>query len=800
MSDCEVEVDDAFDSEFESEFEPEHNRFAQEEDQPDGQESDHGPDPDDIVFGVRDEAGVRALLARWKSGEETRNIRGLVLESGQNLMQFAVANNAVALVRALHDEAQFELPPLQAAAQWDSPSLELLKFLVDECRVPVDSATDDLPPVIFGVVSAHTDAHDDVHTLPAMLAFLLERGARVDGRSPDGATLLEVASESMLPVLLELKPDIVESIGDVEDAVTAMLRLPSMAPVLDRYICDHNVAIRELNEDTFLIAAALRAENAAAIAVLLKHGAVPTQDDLHTEPWFLNSHNPDIGDAVSLLLDCDASIFSPEQTDLFESAVKGGHIGLVQRLVAMGASIGPSLHCAVLSFAPNALQIVDVLLQIGDIDVDTLDSMGRTPLCAVCSNKWSPSIREECQQSDDMRVVVARRLLRAGADVRKTDSVGRTALHYACATSTSVELLQLLIASGADVDCADAAGASPFFAACMRDAARQDTAFLEALLDVGASVCPLGNGFTPAHALATRPLALDCLRLLAERGVSVTTPVAGRSPLFFAVHCLETFVWLHERGASLAESATAHIELPLFSFENPHGTCGASDAGDTPLDAAILNGAIDVVEFLLANGALVDERALIKSVRNAPLFRCMLKLPRDRSRDHALAAAAFCTDFETAVVALAHGAQPDLSDESLARRVADASCGEYTFLLLLLLDGIKAAVRFSRPTCLAAAVACGVPVGSELLAFIQTPRFKREQRFVVNEINAVAETLRGMGLRIVEPRASEICFALQSWRLPALLTMLIIDEACPLAAWVTDHHKWSLVTTIKHFR
>ena len=34
---------------------------------------------------------------------------------------------------------------------------------------------------------------------------------------------------------------------------------------------------------------------------------------------------------------------------------------------------------------------------------------------------------------------------------------------------------------------------------------------------------------------------------------------------------------------------------------------------DTPLDAAILNGAIDVVGFLLANGALVDERALIRS-------------------------------------------------------------------------------------------------------------------------------------------------------------------------------------------
>jgi hypothetical protein len=79
-----------------------------------------------------------------------------------------------------------------------------------------------------------------------------------------------------------------------------------------------------------------------------------------------------------------------------------------------------------------------------------------------------------------------------------------------------------------------------------------------------------------------------------------------------------------------------------------------------------------------------------------------------------------CADFETAVVALSHGAQPDLSDESLARRVADASCDERNFLLLL--GGVKAAVRFSRPTCLAAAVACGVPVGSALLAFIQTPQ------------------------------------------------------------------------------
>jgi hypothetical protein len=80
---------------------------------------------------------------------------------------------------------------------------------------------------------------------------------------------------------------------------------------------------------------------------------------------------------------------------------------------------------------------------------------------------------------------------------------------------------------------------------------------------------------------------------------------------------------------------------------------------------------------------------------------------------------------------------------------------------LLLLDGVKAAVRFSRPTCLAAAVACGVPVGSELLAFIQTPqtretlRCRRDQRRAAwhGPANRRAARLRDL-LCAAEPLAS----------------------------------------------
>ena len=39
-----------------------------------------------------------------------------------------------------------------------------------------------------------------------------------------------------------------------------------------------------------------------------------------------------------------------------------------------------------------------------------------------------------------------------------------------------------------------------------------------------------------------------------------------------------------------------------------------------------------------------------------------------------------------------------------------------------------------------------------------------------------------------------------SWpRKAALLTLMIIDEACPLAWWVTDYLKWKCITAVKHF-
>jgi hypothetical protein len=99
---------------------------------------------------------------------------------------------------------------------------------------------------------------------------------------------------------------------------------------------------------------------------------------------------------------------------------------------------------------------------------------------AVAASRRKP--HESLPRSGQFRenLAVARRLFRAGADVRKADSVGRCttrarrARRSNCSCSSRLEPTSI--------------ARSPFFVACMSDAARQDTAFLEALLDVGASV------------------------------------------------------------------------------------------------------------------------------------------------------------------------------------------------------------------------------------------------------------------------------------------------------------------------
>lgn len=69
------------------------------------------------------------------------------------------------------------------------------------------------------------------------------------------------------------------------------------------------------------------------------------------------------------------------------------------------------------------------------------------------------------------------------------------------------------------------------------------------------------------------------------------------------------------------------------------------------------------------------------------------------------------------------------------------------------------------------------------------------------EVETARHDIATARLNLMLPRAIEVCFALQSRGLPALLTCEILVHACgPVAPMVAFHHWWKIVTIVKHFK
>lgn len=66
---------------------------------------------------------------------------------------------------------------------------------------------------------------------------------------------------------------------------------------------------------------------------------------------------------------------------------------------------------------------------------------------------------------------------------------------------------------------------------------------------------------------------------------------------------------------------------------------------------------------------------------------------------------------------------------------------------------------------------------------------------VVAEQKAIIEQIR---YRLARVPILKICLALEPLGLPALVTLAVIDAAVPLAPLVSMHHKWNVITAVKH--
>ncbi len=122
-------------------------------------------------------------------------------------------------------------------------------------------------------------------------------------------------------------------------------------------------------------------------------------------------------------------------------AVKNGHFDIVQLLIRFGALIN---HID-LGFAIEHKQVEIAKLFI-EMDVDVNSFLA--PPCAHHSNKYTPLL----QAVDSNLLEVCQLLIEKGSDVDRANIANRTPLGNAILTSENIDICRLLIESGAEVD------------------------------------------------------------------------------------------------------------------------------------------------------------------------------------------------------------------------------------------------------------------------------------------------------------------------------------------------------------
>lgn len=93
--------------------------------------------------------------------------------------------------------------------------------------------------------------------------------------------------------------------------------------------------------------------------------------------------------------------------------------------------------------------------------------------------------------------------------------------------------------------------------------------------------------------------------------------------------------------------------------------------------------------------------------------------------------------------------------------------------------------------------------GIQITMTLPPPRWDNDvSLFVLDDPDEQAKyrrMIRRAGFELICERATEICIALQSFRLPAAVTLEIIDADIPVAYRIAHWFKWQIATKVKHF-
>ncbi|KAJ3572718.1 hypothetical protein NPX13_g4955 [Xylaria arbuscula] len=259
---------------------------------------------------------------------------------------------------------------------------------------------------------------------------------------------------------------------------------------------------------------------------------------------------------------------------LEEAAFKGG-VKIIQLLLDRGAHVnaaskivGGALHAAVLA---GNVATVNLLLD-NDADVNAQHSYFGTVLRTAVSG-------------GDIHLV--KLLVSRGADVHLPLNKGESILALAVEKHGSIELLQYLLDSGADINGQDRTGVTALYEASDQLA----NAHFRLLLERGADVNVQGGKYGNALQAACRCNALELVQLLLARGVDVNAQGG------FYGNALQAAV----NSASNRDLSVVKLLLDKGADVNAQG----GEYGNALL-AACMKGALKIIKLLLNRGADVN--------------------------------------------------------------------------------------------------------------------------------------------------------------------------------------------------
>ena len=294
------------------------------------------------------------------------------------------------------------------------------------------------------------------------------------------------------------------------------------------------------------------------------------------------------------LLLCTAVVSGQDagsSSDAFYSAIRDNDLARLQAMLKGGANLNasdprgggtPLMYTA----AVGSIEAMTMLLEQG-ADVNAANNVGATALM------WAVT------DIDKVRLLLAR-----GADAKVVSQRGRTALFLAARSDRSADIVKLLIATGADVNAADAAKMTVLHSAAWGN----DTETVRLVVNAGANVNAVDfAGFTALiHAASNRNL--DAVRLLLAKGADVNARSGDGS-----------FQKVKAGSIALGYFTPLTAAAPLGSRDliaallDAGAKINVADLrGMTPLMLAVANDRqqLDVIRLLLSRGAEVSARSL----------------------------------------------------------------------------------------------------------------------------------------------------------------------------------------------